>query len=62
MSDLVRSVESFAWEGGMVHDGSEFPADAEVVSRFPHFFVAVEAPADEQPVKRRPGRSKREAS
>ena len=62
MSETVRAVESFAWEGGMVHDGSEWPADAEVVTRFPHFFAAVEPPTVEQPAKRGPGRPKKAAA
>ena len=65
MPETVRSIESFAWEGGMVHDGTVFPADAEVVARFPHFFAQPEpVPTSEpaQPVKRAPGRPRKAVS
>jgi hypothetical protein len=62
MSETVRSVESFAWEGGMVHDGSEWLADAEVVKRFPQFFVPMVEPIVSTPATRAATRAKKAAS
>lgn len=41
MSDRVRALETFAWEHGIVHWHAEYPANAEVVARFPQFFETV---------------------
>jgi hypothetical protein len=61
MSEItVRAIESFAWEGGSVHDGSEWSADAEVVARFPQFFTAPPEPEPAvPPAKRAPARARK---
>lgn len=60
MAEMKRATETFVWSGGMVHWGSELPADAEAVKAFPKFFedVASEAPV---PTLRKPPRAKKAA-
>lgn len=38
MPEMKRAVETFAWSGGLVHWGSELPADDPAVMAFPQFF------------------------
>lgn len=51
MSDLVKATETFAWSGGLVHWGSEWPSDDAAVKAFPQFFEPV---VQDAPVKRIP--------
>lgn len=61
MSDLVKAVETFFWEGGKVDWDAEYPADDAAVKAFPHHFEPVEAEIPAAPAKRGPGRPKKAA-
>lgn len=64
MAEMKRATETFAWSGGLVHWGSELPADAEAVKAFPDWFedVAAEPSAAPVPRPRKQARPKKAAS
>lgn len=62
MPEMKRATETFAWSGGMVHWGSELPADADAVLAFPQFFEDVAAKSEPAPAPRKPGRPKKAAN
>lgn len=60
MAEMKRATETFAWSGGLVHWGSELPADADAVKAFPQFFepVAAEQQPAAKPQRSHGGRTK----
>lgn len=47
---MKKAIETFAWEGGLVHWGTEVPDDDAAVKAFPQFFEPV---ADDKPRRAR---------